>query len=126
MTDEELMNKPSHYILKGREPVPCESLTEWAKLFKDDSRRVALTKIGKNEISTVFLGSDHNWTGTKPILFETMIFGGRYDGEQERYHTYTEAEQGHAQWVTKVKRQGFVWRIKEVFKAFQRTFKRPL
>jgi hypothetical protein len=52
----------------------------------------------------VFLGVDHNFFDEgEPVLFETMVFGGKYDEEQERYITYEQAEQGHAQWVEKVK-----------------------
>ena len=30
-----------------------------------------------------------------PILFETMIFGGEYDGYQERYSNYEDSFIGH-------------------------------
>lgn len=48
------------------------------------------TDVGEIMVSTVFLRTDHDFTGTgPPILFETMVFGG---GEpwhefQERYTT---------------------------------------
>jgi hypothetical protein len=53
--------------------------------------------LGEVQVSTVFLGLDHNFGfGRKPLLFETMIFGGKHDQYQERYSTYKEAEKGHA------------------------------
>jgi hypothetical protein len=51
------------------------------------------------EVSTVFLGLDHNFRDEgPPILFETMIFGETDDdpvGRQWRYATWAEAELGH-------------------------------
>ena len=61
------------------------------------------TKVGNIEISTVFLGLDHSFGGKKPLLFETMIFGGKLDQEQERYTTWEQAEKGHKGMVNKVK-----------------------
>lgn len=49
----------------------------------------------KVRVSTVFLGLNHAWNDEEPVLFETMIFGGEHDQFQERYHTWTEAENGH-------------------------------
>jgi hypothetical protein len=50
------------------------------------------------EVSTVWLGLDHNWWPDGPIkIFETMIFGGDLDLEQWRYSTEEEALVGHAE-----------------------------
>ncbi|MET2951230.1 hypothetical protein ABXV18_24420 [Vibrio owensii] len=47
-------------------------------------------------LSTVFLGLDHNYTSSgKPILFETMIFGGQRDEEQWRYCDWDTAAINH-------------------------------
>lgn len=94
------------YILDGKTPVPCEDLITWGKWFKQNSkqRRVARDEFREIVVSTVFLGLDYSFTGGKPILFETMVFGGKYNDEQERYHTYEEAEKGHKKWVRKVKK----------------------
>lgn len=52
-------------------------------------------------VSTVWLGIDHNWMGRGlPIIFETMIFGGPYDQAQERYATELAAQEGHMRTVT--------------------------
>jgi hypothetical protein len=47
------------------------------------------------EVSTVFLTINHDYRGGNPVLFETMIFGGEYDGFQMRYHTLPGARRGH-------------------------------
>lgn len=97
-----------NYILggaDGKTPVPCEDPEEWGKKSEDsDGRRVARDEIGDVVVSTVFLGIDHNWTGKgPPVLFETMVFGGPLDEEQERCCTWAEAEAQHAAMVKRVK-----------------------
>lgn len=93
----------NRYILDGRTPVEEVNLVKWAEWFEGGNRRVVLTAVGSCEISTVFLGLDHNWMGGAPILFETMVFGGEHDGYQRRYLTWEEAEEGHRQVVEMVK-----------------------
>ena len=47
-------------------------------------------------VSTMFLGFDHNMDSRgPPVLWETMIFGGKKDGYQERYASHVEAYKGH-------------------------------
>ena len=55
------------------------------------------------KISTVFLGLDHNLSGNgPPKVFETMVFGGKYDSYQERYSSLFKATIGHKRTVFKV------------------------
>ncbi len=89
------------FRLDGKNPVPCSDVIEWGKWFEKSNRHVADTKIGDVRVSTVFLGLDHGF-GSAPILFETMVFGGNFDEEMNRYHTWEEAEKGHAEMVRKV------------------------
>jgi len=91
------------YILKRHEAVLCDDLLEWATAFEDGkSRIVCRTTIGDSDVSTVFLALDHQWGDGPPLLFETMVFGGPLDQEQERYATWEEAEAGHASMVERV------------------------
>ncbi len=95
-----------YYILKNKTPVLCDSIETWAKAFDKDTRIVDRTKIKDYYISTVFLGMEHGYDeNKKPILFETMVFGGKFDDEeyQTRYCTYSEAEEGHKKAVNMVK-----------------------
>lgn len=100
--------KVFHYILeKGK--IKKADLFEMAKWFEENSeaRIVDKTELdGGVSVSTVFLCIDHNflnfaepWEGKKnnhrPILFETMIFGGEHDQYQVRYATFAEAKKGH-------------------------------
>ena len=86
-----------HYILDGHKPVKCDLMT-WGRWFEkaDKARIVKQEKTGDVEVSTVFIGIDHQWGKGPPLLFETMIFGGPHDQYQERYSTWEEAELGHA------------------------------
>lgn len=64
--------------------------------FASADRTLRRDQVGDAEVSTVFLGINHQWKdGEPPVLFETMIFGGPRDGYQNRYSTWEEAEQGH-------------------------------
>jgi hypothetical protein len=88
------------YVLRGHEAVATDDSREWARMFdKTDARRVAKDTIGEAEVSTVFLGIDHNWGGGPPLLFETMVFGDSPYELQWRYSTWEEAEAGHARVV---------------------------
>lgn len=52
------------------------------------------------QVSTVWLGLDHNWWPHGPRkIFETMIFGGIHDLEQWRYDTEENARHGHSEVV---------------------------
>ena len=110
-----------YYILKGHKPVLCEDVSAWAKWFGTADRHVGKTEIPELAIlvwlgrlfktkrfepvrvSTVFLGLDHSFEEDMPILFETMIFGGKFDEEMWRYSTWEDAEKGHEKAVEKVK-----------------------
>lgn len=58
-------------------------------------RRVGNTVIGEYTVSTVWLGIDHQGYGGPPLIFETMIFGGDYNHELNRYSTEEQAMRGH-------------------------------
>ncbi len=109
------------YILEGHKAVECNDLMVWAKWLETADKRVAKTDIPQIKglvwlgklfktkrfepvcISTVFLGLDHQFGNGSPLLFETMVFGGKHDEEMERYSTWEQAEEGHKRWVDKLK-----------------------
>lgn len=91
------------FILDGHNPVACDDLLEWGKWMQTADRKVALdTPFDGVCVSTVFLGLDHAFGGFGPILFETMVFGGPLDGEQDRYFDWELAEAGHKEILAKV------------------------
>lgn len=93
------------YILKDGKPFQIDekdpqALLEYAKWMGTAGMRT----VGKTHlkdgafVSTVFLGIDHNFfpeEDPRPVLWETMIFGGKYDQYQWRYMSEEEAKEGH-------------------------------
>ena len=77
---------PHKYILDEHGNPRIEpDLIKWAKWFEKAERHVAVTHVADSKISTVFLGLDHNFSKSgPPVLWETMVFGGLLDQEQER------------------------------------------
>jgi hypothetical protein len=87
------------YILdENRVPIPVD-LDTGARWFEEntDKRIVAKTSVKDNvEVSTVFLGLTHGYGNDgRPILYETMVFGGANDGDCRRYATEEKAIDGH-------------------------------
>lgn len=87
----------------------------WAIWFENSAstreRIVATTRVpfGGN-VSTVFLGIDHNFGDQgPPILWETLIFGGVLDGDGARYTSHEDALAGHSRMVERVKASRSWW-----------------
>jgi hypothetical protein len=101
-----------NYILAldGKTPVEEPDIFKWATWFELSDRVVRQDRVGDYTVSTVFLGVDHNWWRSgKPVLWETMIFGGcgislaSEDIMQRRYRSYEEALAGHEKVLEGVK-----------------------
>lgn len=88
-------SKTKYYRLNNREPVPIYNFMEWAEWFETADRVVWQTQHNECEVSTVFLGLDHQYGSGPPLLFETLVFGGDQDGLMERCSTWDEAEKQH-------------------------------
>ncbi len=89
-----------HYILDDDgDPVGPVDWKTWAEWYETHDRVVAKTETGNELVSTVFLALDHAFTGRGPILYETMIFGGKHDQEQWRHRNRHEALAFHDQIV---------------------------
>jgi len=91
------------YILDGKKPKECDDFFEWSTFMREANRVVDSIYIGDVHVSTVFLGLDHSWGSGRPLLFETMIFGGEHSEYQERYCDWNSAVVGHAYAVSLVK-----------------------
>jgi hypothetical protein len=93
-----------YYILVNGK-IKHATLMEWAKWFEDiENRLVDRTEISKDVyVSTIFLGIDHSFKifdpvldqEHRPILFETMVMGGKYADRGWRYSSHGEAKRGH-------------------------------
>lgn len=73
----------------------------WARWLEEHPARkvVNRTTVDDADVSTVFLGINHQWGDGPPLIFETMIFGGEYDQFQRRWTTRAQAVAGHDQVV---------------------------
>lgn len=93
------------YILNGTIPRPCDDLLEWARWFETAERHVAVEDTGNERISTIFLSLDHSFgRDATPVLWETMVFGGPFDQEQDRCSgSWEDAEAMHKRMVKRVK-----------------------
>lgn len=96
------------YILHNRIAIPCDNILEWGFFFEEKENCVVKQEIFDGVlVSTVFLGINHAWRGEDPILFETMVFGGKMDQYQDRCSTWGEAEEMHEKAVMMVKALSF-------------------
>ena len=108
---------PMYYDRQG---FPIEFL-EWA--LEMEKRTHVLVQSRHKErgrefqLSTVWLGLDHNWREGRPLIFETMVFDRRpakfndvhadRDGvEQMRWSTEEEALAGHDPWAMTAREGG--------------------
>ena len=111
------------FILDGHNPVEEQDLMKWGQWFEKANRivkkdRLEVTakrgfskeehNLGFVEVSTVFLGLDHSFGGGVPLLFETMVFGGKMDGELDRCSTWEAAEKMHEAMIHKVRAEGVI------------------
>lgn len=79
------MNNNCYILDNSGRPVREPDSLKWAEWFGFANRTVGDTTVGASRISTVFLGIDHNYSGNgRPVLWETLVFGGELDQHQER------------------------------------------
>lgn len=105
------MNHKSYYVMDEHHEVTAVDWDKWVTWIGHayeteqgfrNLRSVGYAVVEGSRISTVFLGIDHSYLGGPPVLFETMVFGGELDQEQERYCTWDEAFAGHDVMVARV------------------------
>jgi hypothetical protein len=112
--------KIKYYALIERRIVPIDDVMQWARWFeaarRSDATRIGCDEVGGLLVLTIFLGFDHGFVpfdGSRPILFETMVFAQTDDPKDRanwhaedmyRYRTIEEAEAGHAAIVESLRR----------------------
>lgn len=94
-----------YYVLDDNKKAIPATLEEWSAMFEKNDRKIAFDVLGDYEVSTVFLGLDHNYFGGEPLIFETMIFCKDQELDQScwRYSTYEQALVGHQEALNLVK-----------------------
>jgi len=94
------------YVLDEQHNIHAQpNIQKWGKWFETNSNRIVNQQmVGGVRVSTVFLGLDHDFSGEgPPILFETMIFGGKHDQDQQRCCTWDQALAMHQRMLEKVR-----------------------
>jgi hypothetical protein len=88
----------SRWLDRDGEPIPVVVATDLLadpdyKILKKDAYVLGDEPV---EVSTVWLGLDHNWWPDRPpLIFETMVFGGKLHLECWRYAFEAQALEGH-------------------------------
>ncbi len=93
----EMVMDEHYYIYDDAGQPVATDVTTMARWLTDERRRLVFDKVGKMEVSTVFLGINHQWNEGPPVLWETMVFGLRDDMDeiQLRYTSQADAIKGH-------------------------------
>ena len=84
-----------YYILDNNGETVATDAMSWAKWFEENNRVLIRSNFTDGTISTVFLGLNHQYGEGPPLLFETLVFGGKLDGKMNRYSSKEEALIGH-------------------------------
>jgi hypothetical protein len=84
-----------YYILGNQAVVPASGAVEFGKWVETADRIVSKTQVADIEVSTMFLGIDHQFYNGPSLLFETMVFGGDLDQTCRRCSTWDEAVEQH-------------------------------
>ena len=86
------MRRARYYDIEGA-PITHE---RWLELFDSEYGALAMDTVGGAEVSTVWLGLDHNFLGDgPPLIFETRVFGSVLDGYTRRHPDKATALAGH-------------------------------
>ena len=96
-----------YYILGNQVVVPASGAVEFGKWVETADRIVSKTQVADIEVSTVFLGIDHQFYNGPPLLFETMVFGGDLDQTCRRCSTWDEAVEQHETILSEVLNQAY-------------------
>ena len=113
MSDRYISN---YYTLEGRVAVKVAPQALAGRPSQAE-RTVAKTTVGNVLVSTVFLIVDHQLGDGPPLLFETMVFGGELDQEQERCSTWEEAEVMHKIMCERVEAATEIGRFRQALRA---------
>lgn len=90
---------PNHELIRTDDPF------EWSFWCMTNDRKVAESYVCGFWVSTVFLGLDHGFAGTR-LLFETMVFDEGSTIRCDRCETWEQAEAMHARIVAEIDTAG--------------------
>lgn len=93
------------YVLDEYLNIREATIEEWEEYYCDmEKRRIAFTRVSPRiMVSTVFLGLDHSFKeDTTPVLFESLVIGGKHSDDMLRYTSFDDAIKGHNELVAMV------------------------
>lgn len=98
----------SDYYDRNGDPMPDDwwDKAKYPKQFGkwQTDQRVGNTVFGEYRVSTVWLEFNHEYRPAHPpLIFETMVFGGKWDTEMDRYSTEEQAMRGHLATVDRLR-----------------------
>ena len=108
----------SIYYNRQGQPIDYIHLTSEYEDF--ESRHVGRDSQDGVVVSTVFLAIDHRFGDGPPLIFETMIMGGKHDNDCWRYATEEEAMIGHAAAISHL----FSKKDEDILKIYDNTYKK--
>jgi len=85
-------------------PEPNQDLMAWARFMGDwEHKYLKCDTLGRATIQTIFRGQDTRMQPDgEPMLFETMVYGGKLHREMQEYATRADAVRGHEAMVKRV------------------------
>jgi hypothetical protein len=91
------MSWHSLYILDDAgNPVPCANVYTWRAWFDASDRTLAEDILPSGtRVQTLFLSLNHAFRPGPPVLWETTVAGGPFDGTLWRYSSAIEALDSH-------------------------------
>lgn len=97
-------------------PVTDEAYWRWHGGLDVKKKTCLGMKIERSEfsdsiVSTVFLGISQGYEASEPLLFETYVRGGKYNGWLKRYTSYEKAVKGHKIVSSRVSNDSSILRI---------------
>ena len=90
------------YTLHDGEIIHEPDILVWANWMTETNRTMYFMQRSGVQIITTFLGCAVNFRDGNPLLFETMVFGGELDQEQEQCATCYEAYPMYERMVDRV------------------------
>jgi hypothetical protein len=89
-------------------------------MFEETGERIVATKVLRRRgdqvlLSTVWVGIDRSFSANphaKPLIFETVVYGGPLDGEVVYYSSEDEARAGHEAMIAAHRKMRIGWLLK--------------